>query len=146
MGRFCINEVDCEYKECDRRLMEQFINGLDDEVILEEIIQELTALKDNSEVSSDEVLMWAKKVEAQRAQMKVLDNLIDKRSLSLLEQTSRSMLILGRIRNLIETCKYCGTGHLQRQCPTNGMTCSGCNKANHFKAVYKTIQRQQQGH
>ena len=55
----------CEYKEYVRQLREQFINGLDDEVMIEETIRELTALKDTSEVSSDQVLMWNQKVEAQ---------------------------------------------------------------------------------
>ena len=41
MGRLCIKEGECNYKEHDRRLKEQFINGIDDE----EIIKELTAQK-----------------------------------------------------------------------------------------------------
>ena len=57
--------ADCEYKEYDRR---QFIHGLDDDVIIEEITRELTASKDACEVTSDQVLMWAQSVEAQTAQ------------------------------------------------------------------------------
>ena len=30
--------VDCEYKKYERRLTEQFVNGLDDKFIIEEII------------------------------------------------------------------------------------------------------------
>ena len=41
-----------KYMEYDRRLKEQFINDLDYENIVEEIIRELTALKGTSEVSS----------------------------------------------------------------------------------------------
>ena len=40
----------------------QFINGLDDENQIAEIIKELMALKDTSEVSSKQVLMWAQTV------------------------------------------------------------------------------------
>ena len=50
-------------------LKEQFINGLYDETIIAKIIKELPALKDTSEMSGEQVLMWAKKVEAQRVQM-----------------------------------------------------------------------------
>ena len=35
------------------------------------------ALKDNSEVSSEQVLVWAQRVEVQRAQKVVIDNIRD---------------------------------------------------------------------
>ena len=66
MGRLHMKPVNCEFQEYARRLTEQFINGRDDEVIIEGIIRELTALKDTSEVSSDQVLMWTGRMEAQR--------------------------------------------------------------------------------
>ena len=43
-------------------LKEQFINGLDDETIIVEIIKQLTALKDTSEVSGEQILIWAQRV------------------------------------------------------------------------------------
>ena len=45
--------ADYEFKEYDTRLTQKFINSLDDEVIIEEIIGGLTGLKDTSEVSSN---------------------------------------------------------------------------------------------
>ena len=39
MGRLHIKTTDCKYKDYDRRLKEQFINGLDNENIVEEIIK-----------------------------------------------------------------------------------------------------------
>ena len=60
-----------------RKLKETFTNGLDDETIIVEIIKELTTLKDTSEASSEQVLMWIQKEEAQRAQNEVLDNIKD---------------------------------------------------------------------
>ena len=59
--------TDCNYQEYDIRLKEQFINGLNVETIIAEIIKELTTLSDTSEVASEQVLMWAQRVEAQRA-------------------------------------------------------------------------------
>ena len=58
-------------------LKEQFINGLNDDTIIAKIIKELTALKDTSKVSSEEVLMWTLRVGVQRAQKTVLENIRD---------------------------------------------------------------------
>ena len=55
-----------KYKEHDRRLKEQFLNGLNDEDIMAKNI-ELTALKDTSRVSCEWVLGRAQRVEVQRA-------------------------------------------------------------------------------
>ena len=66
--------VNCIYKEHDRRVTDQFINDLGNEVIIKEITREIIALKDTNEVNSDQILMWAKRVEAQRVQ-KVLKNM-----------------------------------------------------------------------
>ena len=51
--------TNCKCKEYDRRLKEQFINRLDDETIIAEIIKEFVALKDTNKVKSEHVLMWA---------------------------------------------------------------------------------------
>ena len=41
MGRLCVVAVECKYRELDRQLKEQFICGLNDECMLEEIIIEV---------------------------------------------------------------------------------------------------------
>ena len=46
-------------------LKEQFIDGMNTETIKAGIIKELTILKDAIEMSSEEVLMWVQRVEAQ---------------------------------------------------------------------------------
>ena len=79
IGRICIKAIDWKYKEYDRQLKEQIINSLDDENMVEEIIRELKALKDTSEVSSEQILLWIQRVETQRAQKEVLDNIRHKR-------------------------------------------------------------------
>ena len=56
-------------------MKEQFLNGLNDETITPVIIKELTALIDTSQVSSVQVLMWAKRVESD--QKAVVDNILD---------------------------------------------------------------------
>ena len=56
------------YKEIDRQLKEQFIHGLNDKIMLDEIIRELTSRTGNVQTTSKDVLAWAKRVEAQRVQ------------------------------------------------------------------------------
>ena len=77
MGRLHVKVMDCEYKEYDRRLKEQFINCLDDENQVEEIITYLTAYKDTNDVSSKQILLWAQKVEVQNGLKELLDNIKD---------------------------------------------------------------------
>ena len=43
MGRLHIKAEDCNYKEHDRELKNQFINGIHDEEIMQEMIKELNA-------------------------------------------------------------------------------------------------------
>ena len=68
MGRLHTEAADCEYHEYNQRLTEQFTYGLDDEVMIGEILRELTTLKDINEATSDQLLIWAQRVEVQRVQ------------------------------------------------------------------------------
>ena len=43
MGRLHMMMAECSYREVDQQLKEQFIHGLNDKVMLEEVIRELTA-------------------------------------------------------------------------------------------------------
>ena len=79
MGRLYIAAVECNYQEVDRQLKEQFIHGLNDKYMLEEIIKELTATKSDDHITSGDVLAWAKRVEVQRAQAVVLNTLRESR-------------------------------------------------------------------
>ena len=48
-------------------MKEQFIYGLNDTEMLGEIIKELTKIYKNEEITSENVLAWAKRVEVQRS-------------------------------------------------------------------------------
>ena len=61
MGHLGIKANKCEYKERDRRLKEQFINGINDDDMITENIRELTVIKRTNEITSKQVLSWAKK-------------------------------------------------------------------------------------
>ena len=60
MGRLHVPVVECNYQEMDRQFKEQFIHGLKDKHMLEEIIKELTATSSDDHVTSGSVLAWAK--------------------------------------------------------------------------------------
>ena len=62
MGRLWLLVIECSYKEVDRQLKEQLIHGLNDTEMLGEIIKELTKILENEEVTSENVLSWAKRV------------------------------------------------------------------------------------
>ena len=63
--------------ELDRQLKEQFIHGLNDKCMLDEIIRELTAKNNNEQVTSEDMLVWAKRIEVQRAQAAILNSITE---------------------------------------------------------------------
>ena len=71
--------MDCNYQEVDRQLKKWFIHSLNNKYMLEEIIKELTATKNNDHITSGGMLAWAKRVEVQRAQAAVLNTLTESR-------------------------------------------------------------------
>ena len=66
MGKLRIKTGECIYKETNRILKEQFINGLNDNSMTREIIKELTPLSGMSSATGNQILAWAKRVKAQR--------------------------------------------------------------------------------
>ena len=66
MVKLRIAATECNYKEIDRQLREQFIHGLNDSAMSTEIIKEHTKIEENSNITSEQVLAWARRGEAQR--------------------------------------------------------------------------------
>ena len=66
VGRLRLAVVECNYREEDRQLKEQFIHRLNDNDMVKEIIRELTKAEESVDITSEQVLGWAKRVEAQR--------------------------------------------------------------------------------
>ena len=77
MGRLWLTAVECNYQELDRQLKEQFIHGLNDKEMLGEKIKELTTTKGNDTITSENMLLWMKRVEAQRAQSAVMNTITE---------------------------------------------------------------------
>ena len=72
MERLQLAAVECNHQDPDRQLKEQFIHRLNNKEMLVEIIKELTTIKGNDTITSESILSWAKRVEAQRAQSAVM--------------------------------------------------------------------------
>ena len=89
-GRLYVAAVECNYQEIDRQLKEQFIHGLNDKHMLEEIIKELTATSNDDHIMSWGVLAWAKRVEAQRAQTAVLDTVTESRQFDKIKNSKKT--------------------------------------------------------
>ena len=77
MGRLRVAAAECNYKELDCQLKEQFIHGLNDKTMLDEVIRELATKGSNDQTTSEDVLIWAKRVEAQRMQAAILSDITD---------------------------------------------------------------------
>ena len=56
MGRLRIAAIECNYKEINGQLKEQFIHGLNDKGMMVEIRQELPSTEENKDSTSKEVL------------------------------------------------------------------------------------------
>ena len=72
MWRLWLAALEYNHQELDRQLKEQFKHGLNDKEMLGEIIKGLTTIKGNSTVTRENILMWVKKIEAQRVQAVVM--------------------------------------------------------------------------
>ena len=69
--------VEYNYKELDCQLKEQFIHGLNDKTMLDKVIRELITKGSNDQTTSEDVLFWTKRVEAQRMQAVILSDITD---------------------------------------------------------------------
>ena len=72
MGRLRVAAIECNNQEVDRQLKEQFIQELNEKNMLEEIIKELRTVYSDEQITSGNVLAWAKRVEGQRAQAAIM--------------------------------------------------------------------------
>ena len=77
MGRLQVAVVECNYKEIDHQLKEQFIHGLNGKMMLDEVIREFTTKSSSDQTTSEDMLIWAKRVEAQRMQAAILSDITE---------------------------------------------------------------------
>ena len=77
MGRLRIVTAECKYEGLDCHLKEQFIHGLNNKMILDKVIRELTTKGSNDQTTCEDMLIWAKRVEAQKMQAAILSDITD---------------------------------------------------------------------
>ena len=122
--------VECNYREVNRQLKEQFIHWLNARCMVEEIIKELTATNEDEQITSESMLAWTKRVEAQRAQAAVLSTITESRQfdkVKIVKKTKEDNTRCPPGPTAQQCpCRYCGRLHVPRQCPAYGKTCTGC--------------------
>ena len=79
MGTIRLAATECNYKELHRKLKEKFLHGFNESDMLAEIIRELTKTYENILVTSEQALVWAKRIEAQIALAAVIKHLSEKK-------------------------------------------------------------------
>ena len=142
MGQLHMAAAECWYKEIDRLLKEQFIRSLNDKSMLDKIIRELTSRNSNMQTTSEDVLVWAKRVEAQRVQASLLNDITETKAFNKVNKETESKNAQGREVHIAthqrQPCRYCGGSHIPRQCLAYGKTCAACGKMEHFRKVCRS--------
>ena len=139
MGRLHVVATECNYRELDRQLKEQFIHVLNDKLMLDEIIRELTTKNNDEQVTGEGMLTWAKRIEAQRAHAAILSSITESHQFDQMKVAQKPRV--GNVRNTPDTtgqqcpCRYCSGIRVLRQCPAYGKTCTGCGKTGHSRKV-----------
>ena len=103
----------------------------------EETIKELMTVRGNDQITSGNVLVWMKRVNAQRAQAAVMSTIteskeFDKIKVSIPVWTSNPRMSIKHNTLSQPTCRYCGSTHPPRQCPAYSKVCTECSKVGHF--------------
>ena len=75
MVRLRLAVIECNYKEIDKQLKEQYMHALNDTAMFEETIRELTKTEEGPNLTSEWVLVWAKRVEPQKTQFTIITSL-----------------------------------------------------------------------
>ena len=96
--------------------------------MLGEIIQELSKIHENEEITSRNVLSWAKRVKVQRAQSAIMNGLTEAKEFDKLKLVKKTHKDSPRRPTQTKTptkqmYRYCGSSHSPRQCPAYGKRC-----------------------
>ena len=144
MGRLIMKAAEGKYRENNRELIGQFINGINYDCMASEI-RELTFSKSTSEVTGEknQNKMWSKRIKAQSLQTVMLKSLkwnsdfdsinkyIKSRPKSSKFKTKQTE-ITERQQN---SSRYCGSTYQLRLCAASGKTCNACGKLNHLNKM-----------
>ena len=85
--------------------------------MLAEIIRELTKANESTAVKSEQILVWAKRVEAQRAQTAIITSLSETKEFVKIKTIKQGQRHHGRTPQTHakmftkQSCSYCGSSH-----------------------------------
>ena len=88
--------------------------------MLAEIIRELIKAKESANITNEQVLGWAKRVEAQRAQSAITDSLIETKEFDKIKIVKGGLKYDGRNVQtstkapMEKSCNYCSSSHPPR--------------------------------
>ena len=103
------------YREMHMQLKEQFIHGLNDKVMLDEVIRELTAKNNNEQTTSKGILAWAKIVEMQWIQAAILNDITEPWQFNKIKMAQKpkdnQMRQTTGVTGQQWPCRYCGRIH-----------------------------------
>ena len=113
--------------------------------MIDEILKEVTMLKNTKDATSKYVLICAHRLEAKWAQKFALNDIKEAKDFDVIRHNMQKQEH-ARMHNKGDKCKYCVMGHTPQQCPTYRQKCGECRKANHFKVVCRSSWRQLGNH
>ena len=105
---------------------------------------ELTIKHANREITSENVLCWAKRVETQRAQSAIMNCLTEAKEfdkLKIVKNTCKDGPRRSSTQTKMppkQTCRYCGSSHPPKQCQAHWKKCTECSKICHFRRVCRS--------
>ena len=137
-GKLRIKENESWYKEKYRKLEGQLTNSINDDDMMTKVIRELIAIKRKIEVTSEQVLAWSRRVEAQWSKNHKQATKEGKEFNTMKNKREKNNAFNGAMAARKEThskCKYWRSTHEPHWCPAYCMSCSGCSKLNLFKWV-----------
>ena len=94
MVEFWKNAVECDYTEYNGTLTEQCTHEIGDKGMISGIWREVSALENIDDATGKRVLVWAQRVEAQRAQKETLKRQNRPGNLMLLDTVHKNMTIM----------------------------------------------------
>ena len=110
------------------------------------IIRELIIAKKENEITSEQALTWARRVEVQRSQKSTpRTNKANKKLTTVKETNTKANMPDQAKLNTRETlveCMYCIKSQIPRRSPAHGKKCSRFRKVNHIKIVCRIKSKQ----
>ena len=84
--------MNASIKKKDRRLIEHFINSINDDDMMTEMIRELATIKKKNEIINELVLSWDRTVKMQRAHTVIIVTANDNKEFNALKYMSKGTM------------------------------------------------------